>query len=204
MAVAVSVVTGATGVTFTFAEDAPAPTALSACTEHEYGTPFVSPPTVTGDAAPVPTTPPGLHVTRYPVMFDPPSLPGAVNAIDALPFPGVAVPIVGAPGTVAAGTTSSVMLCAGSVSDTADPLGVRFGSCVMVLVDFSSHRCTERAPTKPARFTVAGVSPESVFAINITVSAPSLARTLAKTDTLSGFGPVARTLVSPNLPPEPL
>ncbi len=34
-------------------------------------------------------------------MADPPLLPGALNVMVACPFPAVAVPIVGAPGTVA-------------------------------------------------------------------------------------------------------
>jgi hypothetical protein len=43
---------------------------------------------------------PGLEVTVYPVIADPPLLAGAVNATEAWAFPFVAVPIVGAPGTV--------------------------------------------------------------------------------------------------------
>jgi hypothetical protein len=34
------------------------------------------------------------------VIVDPPLLPGAVNAMDALAFPAAAVPMAGAPGTV--------------------------------------------------------------------------------------------------------
>jgi hypothetical protein len=36
----------------------------------------------------------------YPVIGEPPSEPGAVKAIEALPLPAVAVPMVGAPGGV--------------------------------------------------------------------------------------------------------
>ena len=43
---------------------------------------------------------PGLQVAVYPVMADPPLAPGAVKVTDAEAFPGVAVPIVGAPGDV--------------------------------------------------------------------------------------------------------
>jgi hypothetical protein len=49
-------------VTLTVAEAGPAPIALTARTEHEYVVPFASPDTVTGDAAPLPVTVPGLQV----------------------------------------------------------------------------------------------------------------------------------------------
>jgi hypothetical protein len=60
----------------------------------------VSPVTVTGLAEPVFVKPPGLEVTVYPVIGEPPSLVGAVNVTVAWVIPAVAVPIVGAPGTV--------------------------------------------------------------------------------------------------------
>ena len=44
--------------------------------------------------------PSGLEVTVYLVMADPPSLAGAVQVMVASELPAVAVPIVGAPGTV--------------------------------------------------------------------------------------------------------
>jgi hypothetical protein len=59
-----------------------------------------SPVTVIGLALPVAVKPPGLEVTVYPVIAEPPLLAGAVNVIVACAFPAVAVPIVGAPGTV--------------------------------------------------------------------------------------------------------
>jgi len=55
---------------------------------------------VTGLAVPVPVILPGFEVTVYPVIAEPPSLAGAVNVTVARVFPAVAVPIVGAPGTV--------------------------------------------------------------------------------------------------------
>jgi hypothetical protein len=45
--------------------------------------------------------PPGLEVTVYEVIAEPPLLAGAEKVIVASPLPLVAVPIVGAPGTVA-------------------------------------------------------------------------------------------------------
>jgi hypothetical protein len=52
------------GVTETLFDGAPAPTALTACTEHEYVVPFVRPPTVIGLVAFGPVIAPGLHVAR--------------------------------------------------------------------------------------------------------------------------------------------
>ena len=62
--------------------------------------PLVKPLTTTGDIAPVPVAPPGLAVTVYEVMALPP-VPGAVKVTEACALPAVAVPMVGAPGTVA-------------------------------------------------------------------------------------------------------
>ena len=53
---------GATGVTPTVTEAGPAPIALIACTEQEYGVPLVRPVTVMGDAVLEPVTGPGVHV----------------------------------------------------------------------------------------------------------------------------------------------
>jgi hypothetical protein len=76
------------------------PLILVATTVKVYGVPLVSPVTVIGLAAPVMVIPPGVEVTVYPVIADPPLLPGAVNVTVACASPPVAVPIVGAPGTV--------------------------------------------------------------------------------------------------------
>ena len=61
---------------------------------------MVSPVTVIGLDVPVPVKLPGFEVTVYPVITDPPLLAGAVNVTEAWALPFVAVPIVGAPGTV--------------------------------------------------------------------------------------------------------
>ena len=63
--------------------------------------PLVSPVTVIGDVVPVAVMPPGLEVTVYPVIAEPPLELGAVNVTVACALPAVAVPMVGAPGTVA-------------------------------------------------------------------------------------------------------
>ena len=81
------------------------PAALVAVTVNVYAVPLVKPVTVIGDEPPVALKPPVFEVTVYEVIADPPLLAGALNVIVACPFPAVAVPIVGAPGTVA-GTTA--------------------------------------------------------------------------------------------------
>ena len=48
----------------------------------------------------MPIKPPGLEVTVYPVIAEPPSLIGAVNVTVAFSYPGTADTPVGAPGTV--------------------------------------------------------------------------------------------------------
>jgi hypothetical protein len=47
----------------------------------------------------VPVIPPGDEITVYPVIAPPPTLEGAVKVTDAVVFPAVAVPMVGASGT---------------------------------------------------------------------------------------------------------
>jgi len=55
---------------------------------------------VTGDATPLALMPPGDDVTVYEVTGEPPFDAGAVNVTAACALPAVAMPIVGAPGTV--------------------------------------------------------------------------------------------------------
>jgi len=77
------------------------PMAFSALTLQVYAVPLARPFTTIGLALAEPLLVPGLHAAAYPVMADPPVLEGAVNAIDADPSLGVAVPIAGAGGLVA-------------------------------------------------------------------------------------------------------
>ena len=95
-----------TGVTEFEADEAvPVPTAFLAVAVNVYAVPLVRPVTVNGELAPVAVIPPGIDVTVYPVIGDPPVEDGGVKLTVAWALPGVAVPIVGAPGTVAAGVT---------------------------------------------------------------------------------------------------
>jgi hypothetical protein len=94
------------GVTGTVPDEALAPAAFVAVTEHRYVVLFASPETVTGEVAPVPVSPPGLQVAVKPVIGLPFAGPG-VKLIVALPLPGAAVPMVGADGTVN-GVTATV------------------------------------------------------------------------------------------------
>jgi hypothetical protein len=92
---------GATGVAeLEAAEAVEVPLAFVAVTVKVYAVPFVSPETVIG-LAPVPVSEPGDEVAVNVVMVLPPVAP-AVYPTVAEPLPAVAVPIVGAPGTVVA------------------------------------------------------------------------------------------------------
>jgi hypothetical protein len=104
---------GICGVTVTEslrADGPPVPIELNACTENRYVVPSANPVTVSVVAVEknvegLWATPPTHGVTTYPTRALPPSKPGAVHDTVADPTPAVAVPIVGASGTVA-GTTS--------------------------------------------------------------------------------------------------
>ena len=62
---------------------------------------MVRPVTVHGDDEHVPVIPPGEDVAVYAVIVAPPFEDGAVKATVACVLPAVAVPMVGAPGTLA-------------------------------------------------------------------------------------------------------
>ena len=74
------------------------PVAFNATAVQVTAVPLVNPLTVIGEVAPVLLSNPQVAV--YPVMTLPPSLAGAVKVTVALVFPPVAIPMVGAPGTV--------------------------------------------------------------------------------------------------------
>ena len=61
---------------------------------------MASPLNVMGEATPLAMTPGGDEVTVYEVIGDPPLETGAVNETVACALPGVATPMMGAPGTV--------------------------------------------------------------------------------------------------------
>jgi hypothetical protein len=85
---------------FDAADAGPEPTPLVAVTVNVYAVPLARPATVQGEVAHVPVCPPD-DVAVYAVIAAPPSLAGAENAMLACAAPAVAVPMVGAPGTVA-------------------------------------------------------------------------------------------------------
>jgi hypothetical protein len=76
------------------------PILLVAVTVNVYAVPIVNPDTVIGEPDPVPIIPPGDDVAVYTVIALPPSFAGGVKVTVTVPMPAVAVPIVGAPGTV--------------------------------------------------------------------------------------------------------
>jgi hypothetical protein len=65
------------------ADSGPLPTEFVACTVNVYEVPFVSPVTTIGDVAPLAVKPPGVLVTVYPVIGEPPVLAGAVKDTEA-------------------------------------------------------------------------------------------------------------------------
>ena len=76
------------------------PKELDAVTVKVYVVPFTRPVTVIGDDPPVAVKPPTFEETVYVVIERPPVFPGGVNVMVASPLPRVAVPIVGASGTL--------------------------------------------------------------------------------------------------------
>ena len=93
------------GVTEAEAADAgPVPTLLVAVTLNVYAVPFVNPDT-TAEVAPDvdAVAPPGVAVTVYPVIAEPPLDAGADHDTVAAAFPATAPTPVGAPGTVGGG-----------------------------------------------------------------------------------------------------
>jgi hypothetical protein len=89
------------GVTLLEADDeVDVPLILVAATVNVYEVPFVSPETVIGED-PVPVSPPGEDVAVNVVIAEPPVSPDVYVTV-AFAFPDVAVPIVGACGTVVA------------------------------------------------------------------------------------------------------
>jgi hypothetical protein len=79
----------------------PVPLTFNAFTVNVYACPFVSPVTVSGLETPVFVIPPGLEVTMYDVIGEPPLLAGGLNEIVAWALPRTTPVIVGAPGTPA-------------------------------------------------------------------------------------------------------
>src|SRR5688572_19763884 len=98
-----------------------------------------------------------------------------------------------------AGTTKRVMLRAGTDVEKLLPPNVTLARRLMELAAVNCHGSARPALEKLARFTVTGVLPERYFERTMMVSAPSEERWAPKAATLSGLGPVAETLVSPNV-----
>jgi hypothetical protein len=114
------------------------PSAFVAVTVNVYATPLVSPVTVIGDDPPDALTP-VFDVTVYVVIAEPPFELGALNVTVASPLPAVAVPIVGASGTVA-GTiellvADAVLVPTAFVAVTVNVYVVPFVRPVMIIGD---------------------------------------------------------------------
>jgi hypothetical protein len=76
----------------------PTPALLVAVTEKVYAVPFVRPETTTGLAEAVTESPPGLEVTVYAVMGEPPLAAGGEKVTEAKPSPATAETLRGTPG----------------------------------------------------------------------------------------------------------
>src|ERR1039458_4547165 len=107
--------------------------------------------------------------------------------------------LLAAPARIAAGSTKSVMLCAGTV--LLKPLSgkLRSPSRLMALADVNCQTWAVPFARKLLSVTDAVALDVSCLLMTISVSAPSEERTAANVATLSGFGPVAETLVSPKV-----
>src|SRR5437773_4518738 len=96
-----------------------------------------------------------------------------------------------------AAITNSVTLCGGTVATKLDPPKLKSARRVIEFDDVSCHACAAPLAAKLAKFSVIGVAPERTLLTTITVSAPSLERCAANTESASGSGALAATLVSP-------
>jgi len=108
--------------------------------------PLVSPMTSTGliGLTPVFVSAPAMHVAINPVMDAPPFDAGALKAILALVFPAVATGFIGAPGTVATGSTDVVALHA--PTNSAYPtVAMIFKVCLMIGVDGGQREPVDNA-----------------------------------------------------------
>ena len=83
-------------------ERSPMPAALLARTTQAYSTPLTNPPTVKGLVSPLAlqVSPAAVHWATYVEMADCPVYSGVTNAMVALAFPGLAVAMDGAQGSV--------------------------------------------------------------------------------------------------------
>src|SRR4051812_18767447 len=98
-----------------------------------------------------------------------------------------------------AGRTKRVTLCAGTEVVNDVPEKLASARCAIAFADVNCHAWAMPRCATPERLIVTGVEPLSALLMTITVSAPSAVRTAAKAESVSGFGTVAATLVSPKV-----
>src|ERR1051326_4006896 len=101
--------------------------------------------------------------------------------------------------TAPGGATKRVMLCAGRVVEIVLAETETLLRCVIVLAEVSCHTCALLAARKFERTMFGDIGVRSCLLITMTVRAPSVERIAANVEMLSGFGPVADTLVSPKV-----
>ena len=194
-------VTGVT--TLDAAEPVLAPTAFVAVTVNVYMSPLVKPVTTIGLPAPDTVCPPlpgvvvSVAVTVYPVMTEPPSLAGGMNATDTCPLPDLADTPVGAPGTVTWRgaitdtvlptklTTYAVFL----VSFTATPYGV-FPAVTMAVTVLLAPSITDTLPPTP-------LVTYTMFVVSFTATALGLLPTFTVADTVLLAPAITDTMPTP-------
>jgi hypothetical protein len=135
------------------------PIAFVAVTVHVYVAPLVSGDTTIGfdapDATPVPPPVDDVHVAVYPVIALPPSFSGAVKSTEIDATPGVAVPIVGGSGTVAAAAATGNAI----TPTTTTPAASKLRAARRARVDRSrvpNRGCCTRIPP-PRKSSVAAI-----------------------------------------------
>src|SRR4030095_4363948 len=117
-------------------------------------------------------------------------------------FPDVGVAEATATGGVfggPAGSTSRVVLCDGALKLTVDPVKLKFERCVIAFDDVSWKTSATPVAAKLFKAIETGVVPDRYLLTTMIVSAVSEVRCAANTATLSGLGPPAPTLTSPNV-----
>ena len=101
--------------------------------------------------------------------------------------------------TILGGTTNKVMLWFGTVALSVFTARLTSLNRVMALAEVSCHTWAESPAEKFVRFIVSAALNVNCLLMTITVKAPSDERTAANSDTSSGFGPPAKTLMSPKV-----
>jgi hypothetical protein len=178
-------------MTFDGRELGPVPAAVIARTVKRYAVSDASPSIVIGLLAPLAVAPPGDAVTMNDVIGKPPVFAGAVKLTMALPLPGVAATVPGAPGSPRGTTTDDGKdACPSPATDvavTVNVYGVPFARPVTTSGLFVPD--TE-APPGDARtvYDVIGLVPSDAGVVKLIVACVSPADADTAIGALGGVG----------------